>query len=41
MILPPYAPENCRGRPGEERLKERVTKVLAGILKKIDAVPAR
>ena len=41
LIAPPYKPENCVGKKGEERLKERVQKVLAGVQAKLAAVEIR
>ena len=35
MILAPYTPERCKERANEQRLRERVQKVLGGILKKL------
>ena len=37
MISSPYSPETCKARENEKKLAERVQKVLAGILKKVDA----
>ena len=40
IIIPPsMRPEDCKARGGEERLLERVQKVLSGIHKKLDADP--
>jgi hypothetical protein len=38
MIQPPYTPETCLADVKEKKLKERVQKVLAGTLKKLEAV---
>ena len=37
MIMAPYNPDSCKARSGEDRLKERVQKVLTGILRKLNA----
>lgn len=39
LVSAPYGAEQCVGKAGEERLKERVQKVLAGIIGKIDQEP--
>ena len=36
MIMAPYTPETCKERQDEQRLRERVQKVLAGILIKVE-----
>ena len=37
IISPPYTPDACKAKGGEDRLKERVQKVLGGILQKVEA----
>ena len=41
LVQPPYTPETMIGDKRDERLVERVRKVLAGILCKLDAVPLK